>query len=566
MLNNTQPIEKVVKTYDGTYQVHSIFETIQGEGPFCGTPCVFIRLAGCNLQCPFCFGWRKNNGREPFLSMADGSKKKMGQIKEDEWILTLDDDGQVVKTQVTRIIKREVDQWLHIQIAGQPYYVTHEHPFFTNRGMVEARDLVVGDEILHADPNSIIAWKKMGHRNPMRRAEVSAAKVSSTDYVSVGQKVASAIAKRKADGLGWGTETISDDHRAAISRANSGKLNGNATDDTPKNELALKQAIKRGERACQSRNCKTPESRLEVHHIDYNHDNDASENLAVLCHACHSKHHMRGYNFWTNDDRSDGKTSETARDVVNGVTVQYIKECAVDRDRMKRWPSSPGPKPLEVMNISCHPHNTYLADGMWVHNCDTDYTSKRITMTPNALVAAVYKLRKSGLVVITGGEPFRQPLVELLNMLVDNAYYVQIETNGTLPPPVLTGDRAYYQRDISSRPTNRDGVYIVVSPKTGFVNPETVARACCFKYVVSHDTTFGEDGLPTRALGHTANPHLARPPHGWDLPIYVQPEDATAFMGDFEGENYLNEQKAVEVCMKHGYTLQLQIHKTLGLE
>ncbi len=34
--------------------IHSIFLTIQGEGPFTGRPAIFIRLAGCNLQCPGC--------------------------------------------------------------------------------------------------------------------------------------------------------------------------------------------------------------------------------------------------------------------------------------------------------------------------------------------------------------------------------------------------------------------------------------------------------------------------------------------------------------------------------
>jgi organic radical activating enzyme len=28
--------------------------TIQGEGPKLGTPCILVRFAGCNLQCPFC--------------------------------------------------------------------------------------------------------------------------------------------------------------------------------------------------------------------------------------------------------------------------------------------------------------------------------------------------------------------------------------------------------------------------------------------------------------------------------------------------------------------------------
>jgi len=35
-------------------EVHSVFYTIQGEGPYSGRPAVFVRLYGCNLQCPLC--------------------------------------------------------------------------------------------------------------------------------------------------------------------------------------------------------------------------------------------------------------------------------------------------------------------------------------------------------------------------------------------------------------------------------------------------------------------------------------------------------------------------------
>ena len=36
------------------YRVNEIFYSIQGEGRWTGTPMVFLRLAGCNLHCPFC--------------------------------------------------------------------------------------------------------------------------------------------------------------------------------------------------------------------------------------------------------------------------------------------------------------------------------------------------------------------------------------------------------------------------------------------------------------------------------------------------------------------------------
>lgn len=39
---------------DGSLLVHSMFYTIQGEGPDAGIPAVFIRLAKCNLRCYFC--------------------------------------------------------------------------------------------------------------------------------------------------------------------------------------------------------------------------------------------------------------------------------------------------------------------------------------------------------------------------------------------------------------------------------------------------------------------------------------------------------------------------------
>lgn len=40
--------------------VNEIFYSLQGEGLFTGTPATFIRLAGCNLSCPFCDTNHKN--------------------------------------------------------------------------------------------------------------------------------------------------------------------------------------------------------------------------------------------------------------------------------------------------------------------------------------------------------------------------------------------------------------------------------------------------------------------------------------------------------------------------
>lgn len=35
-------------------KVSEVFESLQGEGPSVGAPCLFLRLAGCNLRCGWC--------------------------------------------------------------------------------------------------------------------------------------------------------------------------------------------------------------------------------------------------------------------------------------------------------------------------------------------------------------------------------------------------------------------------------------------------------------------------------------------------------------------------------
>lgn len=37
-----------------TLKVNEIFYSIQGESSYAGRPCVFVRLAGCNLRCSYC--------------------------------------------------------------------------------------------------------------------------------------------------------------------------------------------------------------------------------------------------------------------------------------------------------------------------------------------------------------------------------------------------------------------------------------------------------------------------------------------------------------------------------
>jgi len=156
-----------------------------------------------------------------------------------------------------------------------------------------------------------------------------------------------------------------------------------------------------------------------------------------------------------------------------------------------------------------------------------------------------------GLVVITGGEPFRQNLTALLTALTDQDYYVQIETNGTLAPSFF-----YYEHRVGPR----SGVFIVCSPKAGKVNSQIWQEACCVKYVMEEEDQ-DDDGLPITALMHRCNPRVARPPKGWNRPIYLQPMDCKD-----EGQNMRNIFAVRDSCLTHGHIMQLQIHKIIGVE
>lgn len=172
--------------------------------------------------------------------------------------------------------------------------------------------------------------------------------------------------------------------------------------------------------------------------------------------------------------------------------------------------------------------------------CDTEYTEGRRMMPVEQVMANInYALP---LVVITGGEPFRQDIFPLIGAIRATRRMVQIETNGKF--------------DCGMAKTLAE---IVVSPKTATIHPATAMAACAYKYVVCHDDV-ADDGLPIRALGHPVpvGRTIARPPEGWRGPIYVQPADAKD-----EETNRANMAAAVRaVMMEPGQRkLCIQMHK-----
>lgn len=530
---NMQPIEKMVGDSSDSHcvkqglvlDVVGVWKTIQGEGPYAGERAVFVRLAGCNLQCPMCFGV-STKSRIPYLSRSTGSKVRLDRVQLGEKLLTFNEDLQLVETKVVAVHDRIVNDWLTLLIAGKRYDVTPEHPFFTSRGLVAAKDLVIDDNVLEARPNEIIAFKKLGSRNPMKRAEVIEKKVAHTNWKAMATKLSQTrLEQFKTGQLVPSFNTLTPERQNIVrkkqSEAKRREKNPNWSGKYP-NWLDMQEAIKNGN-ITHCERCSEKKSRLLVHHHDGNHSNDSRVNLKVWCFLCHNRHHERGYNFW-NGKRKDGKQLIKKH---NGQTVEMIQQIKGS---------------LKVKNISCEPYNTYLANGMWVHNCDTDYTTNRQIIGIDTLMDKVQSLMQSGLVVITGGEPLRQPIGPLITLLRKAGYKVQIETNGTLFRPELP----YLT------------FHIVCSPKTAKISEQLEPYIHTFKYVASADDINTEDGLPNHALGMSCG--VARPTLS-QANIYLQPLDEQ----DPE-KNKRNTQAVVDSCMKHGYRLCLQLHKIVGLD
>lgn len=189
--------------------------------------------------------------------------------------------------------------------------------------------------------------------------------------------------------------------------------------------------------------------------------------------------------------------------------------------------------------------------------CDTEYTRTRQAMSGDDVRDAVNAIaQREELVVITGGEPFRQDIENMVQSLLTAGYTVQIETNGTLPPhrPNSFAELVGTDTGVKRR------CFVVCSPKTGSVHTAIEPLVCAYKYVMD-DANVSDDGLPKRALDHPANPVVARPPEGFRGRVYLQPRDESDMK-----YNRLNLEACVKSCQEHGYTLQLQIHKIIGVE
>ncbi len=163
--------------------------------------------------------------------------------------------------------------------------------------------------------------------------------------------------------------------------------------------------------------------------------------------------------------------------------------------------------------------------------CDTEFDSYDVLDITDI---ASQVLMQNGIVVITGGEPFRQTLGPLCDLLISHKKDVQIETNGTLY------NKVDHRVSIVCSPKNTSGTY-------SRIREDILVRAIAIKFLISaYDPRYCNIG----EVGQS----------DYNIPVYIQPMD------EYDStKNKVNMSKAVEVVQSHNAILSLQLHKIVGI-
>ena len=546
--------------------VKEIFYSIQGEGPFAGEPCWFIRLAECPLRCPGCFV--KNTK----IRMADGSVKMIQDVIKGDFVLSYNiETGLFEPREVLKTMVRKSDDIYKVNTglkddAHNPtdrIYCTSEHPFLVkDKGWIDAIDLIPGDVLLHFSNSD---HKKVF--NPMFNEEsvLNLKKFQATEQGQLNKE-------RSQDGLRRVKAENDENNRQRMLVNNpmkdpavavKGFLNRKDRGKKTGTELQFEDIIEGlpisfvGDGSLILNN-KIPDfvvdgqkKVIEVWSSTSQHGKERNSDSTYI--DTRRKHFAdEGYEtlFVTFPEGRKDKAAirnTVAEFIHNGEVVRSVDKIELGS---KAWTALRGGKDysdIDVYNFEVEGLNNYVANGKIVHNCDTDFKGGTL-MKVDEIVAAMAD-HKPRLVVLTGGEPMAQDISELVFRIVDAGMAVQVETSG-----------------VTCHENNEDVlkmVTVVCSPKTSKLARLLIPHIDFFKYVVKKSGV-DNDGLPESLLrGHTNvfkvyrdNDYLLNCPER----IYISPLDEQ----DSE-KNKSNLEFAAELCMARGWNLTIQLHKLAGL-
>lgn len=167
------------------YRVVEIFKSIEGEGRRVGAPCVFVRLAGCNLRCSYC-------DTDYAQSRSDGSPMSLAEIVDKVWQLggkrVTITGGEPLLQDAMAIASALPEFECNIETNGAvPLPTKARNAFFTmdwKCGCSGMTDLMLRDNLTRLDERDVIKFV-VGSEGDMAQAkEVIESGVRATPYIS----------------------------------------------------------------------------------------------------------------------------------------------------------------------------------------------------------------------------------------------------------------------------------------------------------------------------------------------------------------------------------------------
>jgi radical SAM superfamily enzyme YgiQ (UPF0313 family)/5-methylcytosine-specific restriction endonuclease McrA len=315
---------------------------------------------GCAFSCTFCLD------QETRIIVSNGRIKRIKDINKSDKILSFNTEKlEIVESTVIEKVNRQVDEILFIELDnGRKIKSTSEHPFFVEGKWINAGDLKVGDKCLVIEPSDKMSfWAKNYNSNRLpgvaQKSWQTKVKNGQIPFMctDIGRKKISEAARKRA--LSSDNPMFKEENRKKASLRMRGCKNPAWKGGISKIyqqypvefSKRLKKKVKiRDNYTCQECGEFRKGKKLDIHHIDYDKNNNILCNLICLCSTCHTKTNF-DRDKWTPRYKEKMLTYDNCP---HYVTIKRVEKIKGD---------------FKVYNIRCEPYNNFFAEYILTHNC-----------------------------------------------------------------------------------------------------------------------------------------------------------------------------------------------------